>query len=674
MMKLNKTIVLFVVLIAALVMSCKEHPVTYQHVAVDSLINIAYQARNYDSIISLANLHQQEGSLSSIEACYWRGYAYSRMRKMRMAEMEWKNAIAQTIETDADLAYYAQSANRLVGLLYLKSDYGEAIRVALPAIRLLKIKDYTMNNDYSNLLTFMGSCELKLGHSSDAARNFSQAWQAYQQLTHANHDIDSYTSSIVGLVTIVDAYIQTGHYQEALDWTVHLDDMLQECRQLPGVRESYLDKQWARLCLYRASALEGLGKKKEAAQSYKAALQTQYAKTGDGKVEASNYLMAAQRWDEAADNLQVMAEQLATYDFKMSQETIHTYLLPKYLANVKAHRLDSAIAVGTWICQALDSAIIWQKQDDAAELATIYETQQKENELMEQRSNLSDQRLLTVYITLVLVILGFGLFIFFRHRSAVRLEKAYNELARANTRAEESSRMKSDFIQQISHEIRTPLNILSGFTQVITSPNVQLDDEEMADVRRQIIDNTNRITNLVNKMLELSDVKSQTVIEKSDTISALQIATDAIDISGIRLAAHLTFTVEESADMKDLTLATNHSAAVRALSLLLDNARKFTAPAEAKQQQGEFVNNQRAVLRIALVDHQVAFTVEDTGIGVLPSESERIFDEFVQLDEYYNGTGIGLTVARSIARRLGGDIKLDTTYTSGARFVFTLPV
>ena len=70
----------------------------------------------------------------------------------------------------------------------------------------------------------------------------------------------------------------------------------------------------------------------------------------------------------------------------------------------------------------------------------------------------------------------------------------------------------------------------------------------------------------------------------------------------------------------------------------------------------------------------MVFTVEDTGNGVLPSESERIFDEFVQLDEYYNGTGIGLTVARSIARRLGGDIKLDTTYTSGARFVFTLPI
>ena len=55
-------------------------------------------------------------------------------------------------------------------------------------------------------------------------------------------------------------------------------------------------------------------------------------------------------------------------------------------------------------------------------------------------------------------------------------------------------------------------------------------------------------------------------------------------------------------------------------------------------------------------------------------EAERIFDEFVQLDNYYDGTGIGLTVARSLARRLGGDIVLDTSYKGGARFVMILPM
>ena len=214
-MKLNKSIILLVALTAMLFSSCREHHVAQHHVAVDSLINIAYQARNYDSILSLADLHQQEGTLSNIEACYWRGYAYSRLRKIRMAEIEWKRAVAQTIETDEDLIYYAQSANRLTGLLYLKAEYGEAIQVALPAIRLLK----------------EGSCELKLDQPEGAANNFVQVWQAYQQITKTVHSINSYTSSIVGLVTIVDAYIQTEHYQEALEWIDRLDSMLQQCRE-----------------------------------------------------------------------------------------------------------------------------------------------------------------------------------------------------------------------------------------------------------------------------------------------------------------------------------------------------------------------------------------------------------------------------------------------------------
>ena len=77
-------------------------------------------------------------------------------------------------------------------------------------------------------------------------------------------------------------------------------------------------------------------------------------------------------------------------------------------------------------------------------------------------------------------------------------------------------------------------------------------------------------------------------------------------------------------------------------------------------------------LRVITANYRI-YIVEDTGIGVPASEAEHIFEEFVQLDEYYDGTGIGLTVARSLARRMGGDIALDTTCTAGARFVMHLP-
>ncbi len=664
---------MLLIVAAMLLISCREQQASPRHPEADSLINAAYQSRDYKQILTIADSHQHEGTLTNLKACYWRGYAYSRLRKMRMAEMEWRNAVAQYVESKEDLDYYAQSANRLTGLLYLKADYGEAIRVAMPAMSLLKEHGYTKANDYTNLLVFIGGCQLKLGRPDEAASNFNQAWQQYLKTITDDHEISHYTSSIVGAVTIVDAYIQTERYHEAYEWTARMDSMLQEYRQQPQAREPYIDKQWARLCLYRACALEGLGHQGEAAKAYKTAMETQYAKSGDGKIEATSYLMAAHRWDEAADNLQVMESQMARYDLKMTMENIHAYLLPKYLANAGAHRIDSAIAVGTWICHALDSAIAWQKQDDAAELATIYEIQQKETELMEEHANLSSQRLLMALTLLVLVILAFGLFIFFRHRAAMRLEDAYHELEVANSRVEESSRMKSDFIQQISHEIRTPLNILSGFTQVLTMPDMAYDEETLKDINRQITENTDRITNLVNKMLELSEAKNQTVIECNDTVSVVQIAAEAVNASGITEAGHLTFTMLVSPEVETLMLKTNQTAAVRALSLLLDNARKFTAPAEARWHNALTIQQQKAVLRVTLSSGRVFFSVEDSGIGIPRKEAERIFEEFVQLDEYYNGTGIGLTVARSLARRLGGDIVVDTAYIGGSRFVMILP-
>jgi signal transduction histidine kinase len=262
-----------------------------------------------------------------------------------------------------------------------------------------------------------------------------------------------------------------------------------------------------------------------------------------------------------------------------------------------------------------------------------------------------------------------------------RLQIAYRQmeennvaLQAANIRAEESTRMKTAFIKQISHEIRTPLNILSGFTQIVTTPGMDLDNEERADINRQITENTNRITSLVNKMLELSDANSRSVIKCNDTVPAMQIAAQAIDASGIANASHLDFNMEMDEGAEKAMLTTNLSQATRALTLVLDNARKFTRPAEAHQRHFTDMERQHATLFLKQSGNAVKFIVEDTGIGIPAAEADHIFDEFVQLNEYYDGTGIGLTVARSIARRLGGDIVLDTYYTSGARFVMTLPI
>jgi signal transduction histidine kinase len=381
--------------------------------------------------------------------------------------------------------------------------------------------------------------------------------------------------------------------------------------------------------------------------------------------------MPAERWKEAAENYEHLDSFIHWRVPKVYLEEIYAYYLPKFRANLNAGRKDSALYAARQISERFDSAYLWQKRSQMAEMATVYDIQGKEMQIAEQKVKLMHTRAIALSVVILLLLVAFIGYALIRRRERKRLEEKNQQLTIANERAEESSRMKTKFIQQVSHEFRTPLNILSGFAQVLTS-GMALDDVSREEANKQIMENTDRITGLVNKMLELSEAGSHTVIELTDHVLAIEIASAAVEASGIERASHLAFELLLDEGCETVALTTCQSAAVRALSLLLDNARKFTAPAEAYGHQASSDAKQRVVLRLSAVDNGVQFIVEDTGIGIPATEAEHIFDEFVQLNEYYDGTGIGLTVARSLVRRLGGDIKLDTTYTGGARFVMTL--
>ena len=258
-------------------------------------------------------------------------------------------------------------------------------------------------------------------------------------------------------------------------------------------------------------------------------------------------------------------------------------------------------------------------------------------------------------------------------KAYAQLEENNEKLKIANARAEESTRMKSNFIKQISHEIRTPLNIMSGFTQLITSPGINLSEKDRKEASAQILHSTDRITGLVNKMLELSDISSQTVLQRNDEATAVQIAQQAIMDTGILDARHVAFELRKEAGA-NTPFRTDKRASARIVELLLDNAVKFTKPAESTVPQEQEERKERVTMTISADSRRATFIIENTGTSIPEEEAEHIFDEFVQLDEYYNGTGIGLTVARSLARRLGGDVVLDTTCNACTRFIATLGI
>ena len=381
--------------------------------------------------------------------------------------------------------------------------------------------------------------------------------------------------------------------------------------------------------------------------------------------------MLTHRYEEAAHNYTQLDQFLKENGYRADLENIGRYMIPKYKANLLAGHRDTAMYIASKIADYYDTALLRQKMSDADLLSTIYDTEGKERQIAEQRAKLSQQRMLSVAVFSIIIILFFYIYLMQRRRAFRKLSATNRELMLANERAEESSRMKTKFIQQISHEVRTPLNVLSGFSQVLATPDIEIDASELQSISHKIVDNSERITRLVDKMLDLSMINSNAVIECNDTVSPADIASQAAAISDIRKATHLQFQLTVSPEAQSLNFVTNKKSAVKALAMLLDNAIKFTHPLAFRNRKPTD-SPAKVTLSVSVKDQKVQFVVEDTGIGVPPEQAENIFTEFVQLDEYSDGTGIGLSIARSLARHMQGDITIDTAYTGGARFVMTL--
>ena len=266
------------------------------------------------------------------------------------------------------------------------------------------------------------------------------------------------------------------------------------------------------------------------------------------------------------------------------------------------------------------------------------------------------ERMYAVVAVLLLLLLLIGALVYIVHTR----RKHLIEMQRAYRRAMESEKMKSAFIQNISHEIHTPLNIISGFAQVIANPELTETIEERQRIAEMMEKNAHHVTALIDEIIGLSLIESTEKMRRDDTMLINKAMREArkryekVVNPDIKLLFETTLPDE-------FTLKTNAGMLARIINSLLENAAKYT-------KEGHIA------LRSDRNGDMLTFTVEDTGSGIHAEEAEHIFEEFVQLDTFYDGTGIGLTVARSIARRLGGDIWLDTSFSQGTRFVYSLPV
>ena len=232
-------------------------------------------------------------------------------------------------------------------------------------------------------------------------------------------------------------------------------------------------------------------------------------------------------------------------------------------------------------------------------------------------------------------------------------------LVQAKVKAEEANTLKSSFLANISHEIRTPLNAIVGFSSLLVSAERGISEEKQEYIN--IIENNNTLLlQLISDVLDLSKIEAGTM--ESDYAP--------IDVHGMFIELEDTFRLRNKKSgicicyhrrTTECVVKADRNRLVQVMMNLMNNAVKFTGEGSI-----EFGFDVRE-------DGFLHFYVTDTGCGIPEERLEEIFGNFVKLNSFVQGTGLGLTICRAIVERMGGKIGAVSRLGQGSTFWFTLP-
>lgn len=251
-------------------------------------------------------------------------------------------------------------------------------------------------------------------------------------------------------------------------------------------------------------------------------------------------------------------------------------------------------------------------------------------------------------------------------RDVTERRQAERALHKAKEQAEMANRAKSEFLANMSHELRTPLNAIIGFSEIMRDEMYgPMANPQYAEYVSDIHHSGSHLLSVINDILDLSKAESGHLEIREQEVdlsllldSALRIARTRDDSDGL--------TIINRAATRDVPEVMADSRLIKQIFInLLSNAMKFTEPG------GEIV------IDAALVQDGLELTVTDTGIGIANDQQERVFEPFVQgetgLSRRFEGTGLGLSLSRSLAQLHGGSLRLESAAEQGTKAVLWLP-
>ncbi len=391
---------------------------------VDSLFDAAYDVHDYEHVLTLCDSLEQRGDISLIKAGLERGWAYSSLNKNKLRMKVLKDVLNETPKNARDSADYFECVAQLVDALSCTGNYEEALQTAIPFIEDLKKLDQEKPSDELNwrlmvLLADVASVQVNLGMKEESKKSFEESYAYVKRPTSRKRVQLIYMVQLA--LAAVEEYNDRSDCVAAEKWLARSDSLvglLVEGKDMLVTDTDFVDKMVARNFLGHAFLGVNQGRPEEVSrvlESYKA---TKYSKALEGHLHLGTLLLYQKRYAEASD------EYVKYNQLKEDDEIRYSDLVlwsKMFEANYKAVRRDSALAVAWAVFEHLDSIIRKQEDGNAAELAAVYETQQKDAEIAQQQIRLTQQRLWGMLVALVLLTVFFIVYTLYRRRAQKRI-------------------------------------------------------------------------------------------------------------------------------------------------------------------------------------------------------------------------------------------------------------
>ena len=658
----------------------------------------------------------------------------------KLAEYYGKQVLKDSLELQKNPKEHISILNNLANIAYSNSQFTQGLKYAKTSVEVARKNHLELQEVVAT--HYMGLSALALGDTISGLKLLKEGMERIIRLVDGNNTLYDISQAYMLVCNYMVGLLTAQRYDEAGKLIPDLLFITKKAKEVGKTIDGMAELRQ----IYTASLLleyyDLTGNTKEG-EKYLAEIQKSKL-AGTSSVEhivANHYFNVKDVENLAQVTARLRESTVATGDTLTDLFLTNVLSFEKYICRERGNYRE-ALEKAEAIISVKDSLAKRKNEQDGLQLAKIYDTQEKEKQIAEQKAELAKHKniliavvvLLVIGVAFIVIVMRFNRRVNRRNKTIVatinqmmqkedkltrmqltddsnadnvnpeeiRLKQSlemlkedkptdeivtqcgYRDAADFNKKFyghfgihadeyrkwskkineqeqagdDEAKQMKDSFIKNMSHEIRTPLNQIFGFVQLLTDPNFQLSDEQKRRYNEIIGEQTNFMTRMLNKFLELSEYESSDEPLPKETVAIDDLFNEVNSIvprpaEGVELTFHNNSGLAE--------VETNHKGLSRIIQCLVGNAVKFTAEGYISV---ECATN---------ADGNTIFTVTDTGKGIPEGEEEKIFDRFYKVDDFVPGAGLGLPLVRVIARRMGATVELDRTYEAkGSRFRVSL--